>query len=476
MRGLSTAWARVALSAAAALACARMAPPPGGPPDFEEPRIVATRPDSVAALPGFSGDVEFVFNEVISEGSAPNFGLGTGTLEQLVILSPSDEVPTVRWRRNRITVRPGEGWRPGLVYRVELRPGVMDLRNNRSETGAVVTFTTGAELPATVLRGRVVDWTSRRPQAEGVVHAVLNAGTPDSLVYRMLADSLGFFEFGPLPEGEYLVFGGIDQNRNRRIEPRELFDSVRVAAGADSVGEIWAFRHDTVGPRLQTVARRDSVSINLQFTQQLRPVESHDPALVRVLLLPDSVPVAVAGLYTQERYDSLYRARRDALLTPEDSARADSVRIEQERRDSIRADSLALLERIAAERAAEDARRGIVRRSDAQTAPRQLEPLTTRPALTDRLVIRLDTVLIPSARYVVEVRGVENLSRASTTSLLVLVIPDAPPRDTTTRPDTSAVPPDSAAVRPDTLVVPDSLRQPPDTGARSLWAALRRRR
>jgi hypothetical protein len=472
MRGLNRVWARAALSAAAALACARMAPPPGGPPDFEEPEIIATRPESVAVLPGFRGEVEFVFNEVISEGSAPNFGLGTGTLEQFVILSPSLEVPAVRWRRNRITVSPREGWQPGLVYRVELRPGIMDLSNNRAPSGAVVTFTTGAGLPATVLRGRVVDWTTRRPQPEGVVHAVLHAGSADSLVYRMLADSLGFFEFGPLPEGEYLVFGGIDQNRNRRIEPRELFDSVRVAAGADSVGEIWAFRHDTAGPRLQTVARRDSVSVTLQFTQQLRPVAAYDSALVRVLLLPDSVPVAVAGLYTQEAYDLLFRARRDELLTPEDSARADSLRREQERRDSIRADSLARLERLAAERAAEDARRGIVRRADPRAAPRQLDPLTTRPALTDRLVIRLDTTLIPGARYVVEVRGVENLSRASMTSLLVLVIPDAPPPPP---PDTSAVRPDTAAARPGTPPVLDSLRQPPDTG-RGPWMTARRRR
>lgn len=476
MRGLNAAWARAALSAAAALACARMAPPPGGPPDFEEPRVIATRPESVAVLPGFRGDVEFVFNEVISEGSSPNFGLGTGTLEQLVLLSPSNEVPSVRWRRNRITVHPSEGWRPGLVYRVELRPGVMDLRNNRSESGTVVTFTTGAELPTTVLRGRVVDWTTRRPQPDGVVQAVLHPGSPDSLVYRMLADSLGFFEFGPLPEGEYLVFAGIDQNRNRRIEPRELFDSVRVAAGDESVGEVWAFRHDTVGPRLQAVARRDSISINLQFTQFLRPVPAYRPALARVLRLPDSVPVTVVGIFTQERYDSLFRVRGDQLVTPEDSARADSLRRVQARRDSIRADSIANAQRLAAERAAEDARRGIIRRSDTQAAPRQLEPLTTRPALTDRLVIRLDTTLVPGGRYVVEIQGIENLSRASTTSLLVLVVPEPPPQPPPARPDTMAARPDTLATRPDTLVVPDSLRPPPDTGGRSLWAALRRRR
>lgn len=458
---MSRDWGRVALAATLALACARMAPPPGGPPDFEEPRVIATRPDTIALLPGFRGEVEFVFDEVISEGSAPNFGLGTGTLEQLVLLSPSNEVPDVRWRRNRITVQPREGWREGIVYRVELRPGISDLQTNRTTTPTVITFTTGADLPVTTLRGRVVDWTSRRPQPAGIVQAVLQVGEADSLVYRSVADSLGFFEFGPLPAGEYLVFGGIDQNRNLRLEPRELFDSLRVAPGRDSVGEIWAFRHDSIGPRLQAVARRDSVSITLTFNQSLAPRAAYDSAAIRIRLLPDSIPVAVVGVYAPTVYDSLF-ARRPELLTAEDSLRADSLRIVQERRDSVRADSLVRAERLAAERAAEDARRGIVRRSEQDRPTRQIEPLTTRPALGDRLIVRLDTMLIPDGRYVVEASGLANLSGATTTSLLVLVVPPAPPRDTTTRPDTTGV-------------RPDSIRPPPDTLPQRL-GALRRRR
>lgn len=442
------------LAVLTALACARMAPPPGGPPDFEDPQVVATVPESILVLPDFDRDAEFQFNEVISEGGSPNFGLGTGTLEQLVLLSPTTEVPVVRWRRNRITVRPREGWREGVVYRIELQAGVADLRQNRTTTPTVITFTTGAPLPATTLRGRVVDWTSRRPQAGGVVQAVLQYGTPDSLVYRTLADSLGFFAFGPLPAGEYLVFGGVDQNRNARVDARELFDSVRVLAGADSVGEIWAFRHDSVGPRLQTVARRDSLGISLAFTQMLHPGARLEEGQVRVRLLPDSLPIPVAGVFREAEYDSLF-ARRQELRTAEDSARADSLAQVRARQDSLRADSLARAERLAAEQAAEDARRGIVRRADATRPTRQLEALTSRPALSDRLAVRLDTALVAGGRYVVEVRGFPNLSGADTTSMLVLVVPEAARADSTAvRPDTGAVRPDSVRPRPDTLPRP----------------------
>ena len=185
-------------------------------------------PDSLAVLPDFSGDVEFIFNETVSEGGSPNMGLGTGDLEKLVILSPSEQVPRVRWKRSRVTVRPREGWQPNTVYRVQLLPGVMDLRRNRNDSTRVVTFTTGAPIPALHLTGQV--WTGPplgRSRGRWSSRMLL----PDSLRYRMVSDSTGRFDFGPLPSGQYLVYGVIDQNRNNRFDRREAWDSAAGAAG-----------------------------------------------------------------------------------------------------------------------------------------------------------------------------------------------------------------------------------------------------
>src|ERR1044071_7695584 len=56
----------------ATIACAKIAPPPGGPPDAAAPVLLATRPDSVGIYPGFTGNAEFIFDETVSEGAAPN--------------------------------------------------------------------------------------------------------------------------------------------------------------------------------------------------------------------------------------------------------------------------------------------------------------------------------------------------------------------------------------------------------------------
>ena len=286
------------------LACAKIEPPPGGPRDLLPPGLVATVPDSLAVLPDFSGDVEFIFNETVSEGNSPNMGLGTGDLERLVILSPTTRIPKVHWKRSRVTVRPAEGWQPNRVYRVQLLPGVTDLRRNKIDSTRIVTFTTGAPIPTLHLTGRVWEWMTARPSRFALVVALL---LPDSLPYRMLTDSAGRFDFGPLPSGEYVVYGVADQNRDNAFERREAWDSVPMPRDSSAVPELWVFPHDSLGPHLTKAAVTDSLSASLTFNQPLDPRQRFAPDVVRVLLLPDSTPMSVLSLLPKAEHDSLYK-------------------------------------------------------------------------------------------------------------------------------------------------------------------------
>jgi L-seryl-tRNA(Ser) seleniumtransferase len=277
----------------AAVACANIQPPPGGPPDTRPPELVGVFPDSAQVGPGFNRDAEFRFSEVVSEGSSASQGAGTGGLERLVLLSPTDRPPKVGWHRSRITVRPAEGWKPNRVYRIELLPGIADVRRNVSKAARVVTFSTGAPLPTDTVRGTVIDWKAGRPAAGALVEAVLQ---PDSLPYRTIADSSGRFTLGPIPKGEYLVFGTLDQNRNLRRDPREAFDTVRIAPDSNNAVEIYAFVHDTLPPRIQSIDPVDSVTARITFAQPLDPFQKLDPAQARVVRLPDSTEVPVVAL------------------------------------------------------------------------------------------------------------------------------------------------------------------------------------
>lgn len=408
----------VARTAAALLllaACAKIEAPPGAPPDLAPPRLIGMTPESLAVLPGFSGDVTFRFDEVISEGSSPSQGTGTGDLERLIILSPTTRPPEVRWRRDHITVRPREGWVANRVYRVQLLPGIVDLRNNRqTEGGTVLTFTTGAARPTLTLTGSVQDWVGGRAAAGALVEAV-HVG--DSLVYRTLADSSGAFALGPIPGGPYLVFGTLDQNRNMVRDAREAFDSSRVGATQSAVGTLWTFPHDTVGPRIQTITMNDSASASITFSQPLDPTQRIAAANVTVRLLPDSTAIRVLSLLPPSADDSAFARRPDTTSRPADTTA----------------------------RAADTTRR---------RPPADSARTPARPALGTRLVLRIAGRWTPGARYVVGVRGVRNVSGVAADASAGLAIPAAPtpppasrttPRDSTAPPRTP--PADSGAVR-----------------------------
>ncbi len=334
--------------------------------------------------------MEFRFDEVISEGGSPNQGTGTGDLEKLVILSPTTRVPEVTWRRNRITVQPREGWRPNRVYRVELLPGATDLRRNRSNAATILTFTTGAPLPATTIEATVVDWTTSRPQPGALVEAVL---LPDSLPYRGIADSSGHIKLGPLPEGEYLVRGVLDQNRNLQFDGREAFDTVRLARGKTAAGELWTFVHDTTAPRIREVAVVDSTTASVELSQSLDPTQRFALTQVTVRILPDSTPIRVTSLLPKPLDDSLNRRAAPARdTTARDTTAADTAA----------ADTLAGGRRGIVEVPEGPARRG--------RAPVELQPLTSRPPLTDRLILRVPQPWKSEGRYEVEIRGIRTVS------------------------------------------------------------------
>jgi hypothetical protein len=434
-----------------AAACARIEPPPGGAPDKLAPTLVSTRPDSMRIVPDFDGSVEFVFNEVISEGGQPNEGVGTGDLERLVLLSPSTEVPDVQWKRNRIAVRPRDGWEPNRVYRVQLLPGVADVRSNRGTQSSIVTFTTGAPLPDLTLSGRAFDWSTSQPARGALLEAVLE---PDSLVYKGATDSTGNFALGPLPRGQYVVYATVDQNRNLRRDRREAFDSVRVVGDSGKVPELWLFPHDSAPPKLQTPTVLDSMAVTLPFNQKLDPALRLDSTAVTIVRLPDSTRLGVRSVLPPTIDDSLQRLVRAEAMKRDSIARA------AERRDSAAAapapapaapdTSKGRVKAAPPEptpakppalRPAPDSGKAVMERLDSTLRGRPTDDTSrakkpSRPPLYERLIMRLAEKLEPGGKYAVEVRGIRNVNGATGDSKAGFTVPEK-----------SRVPADTAKIR-----------------------------
>jgi hypothetical protein len=411
--------------------------PPGGPPDTAPPTVASIAPDSGAVLAAPPREATVFLSEVVNERIAAPRPDVAGA----VLLSPVKGRVDVTWRRNRVSVVPREGFKPGRVYRLEVFPVFTDLRQNRMRRGALSVFSTGPAIPTAVLTGSLVDWPGNRPGANGLVEAVL---LPDSLPYRTLADSTGSFTLRQVPTGEYLVYATVDQDNNRERGPREAFDSLRVTLGDSAAIEVFAFPHDTTGPRLRTVELADSLTLKLTFDRALDPGQALDTSAVALVPIADSTTrLAVLNVWTPAQADSIRadertRGRADTART---GGRADTART------GGRADTA---------------------RTRAATPPRDsslaMKMLARRPSPSAVRLVRLAAPLATGARYTVTVQGVRGLSGPPADARGQISVAVPRPRPQTGRPaaqrDTLRTRGDTLSARADTVrtPAPDSTR------------------
>lgn len=366
-------------------ACAGAAPPPGGPEDHAPPRLVRVTPDS-NAVNVKAENVTFYFDETINDR-----GSGAQELSRRFLISPSKGAVRVSWHRSRIEVRPSDGFRPNTAYSVSLLPGLSDLRGNAMRSGDKVVFSTGPTIPTGVINGTVFDWAAERPAPLALIQAL----TPDSLLYLDQADSLGNFALKPLPPGRYLIRAVIDANGNRDLDRNEAFDSLTVDVPATAPIELRTAPRDTFPPRLATVTATDSVSLRVTFDHPLEPTQHITPDMF-VLAGDDSVPIPLARVLTPEQEAERSRVAQQSA--------ADSMR---------RADSL---------------------------AGKPLPPPTRPPAPAARATrkpsvpapftsVRIETSkpLMPNTRYRLTARGLRGLNGKQTSSERTFNTPLPPP-------------------------------------------------
>lgn len=416
--------------------CASAGDPPGGPPDVSPPVVTAVSPESGAVLTSPPSQVSITFDEVVNERVAAQ----PGDISAAVLLSPTTDRVDFGWHRNRISLEPHDGFKPGRIYRIELLPVITDLRQNRMRTRQVWVFSTGPEIPTGRLEGALVDWVQGRAAPLALVEADL---MPDSLPYRTLTDSTGYYRMDAMPAGRYLVWGIMDSNNDRRRGGREAFDTTTVTLDSSAAVDLFAFVHDSLGPRLRDLESVDSLTLKLTFTQALPADLAIDTAQVTVAPAEDSTAkVTVLGVLTQAALDSLQARSRheaDSLAAAAAAARRDTTA-----REGAQAPARGVPPRVPpAPAAARGAPRpGAAGARSPLDSTRAQKMLARRPAPSDTRFLRLAAPLDPDTRYVVIVEGVRGLTGVEATAHSQIRMrpraPAAEARDTTARVDTTS--------------------------------------
>jgi len=389
--------------------CASAGAPPGGPERKTPPAIVAITPDS-GATNIKSKSVEIQFDEVVSDRA------GQGELDKLFLISPRTSAPDVSWHRSRISVKPHSGFRPNTAYRITMLPGLADLRGNVLKETRTILFSTGADFPSNNIPGRIFDWTGQRVAANAYLEAVPKTDT--TIAYLAASDTTGQFEIGPLPPGQYLVRGLIDQNSNHVIDRNEKWDSLTVTVGGtNALVELDAIERDSTPAVIDNASRVDSLTIRVSFDKALDPRIPLQPALVH-LVRGDSSAIEVTGVQWAAAYDKAAAARQAA---------ADS-----------------------AKRAATDTGRAAARpptppptpATTGRTPPPAPKPKLPPPEKAIVLTINPSTMITPGT-YVLTVKGMRNLvgNSADAHRTFNVARPTAADSTNRARPDSARRPP-----------------------------------
>lgn len=405
-------------------ACASPGMPPGGPPDDDVPVITRISPDS-NAVNVTANAVLIHFGEVIAErpsgagGGGGAFGGSAAGLSTVVSISPSDGREEVNWRRTAIEIKPRRGFRENTAYRVNIRPGIADLRGNVLTTATEFVFSTGATIPSGEVRGVVFDFAQASPAPQARVEAF--PPSDSTLRWTARADSSGRYVIRDLTPGTYLVRAWIDANSDQRLGANEAMDTATVSFEQSSSAELYAFVRDTMAPRIERVTVSDSTVLTLRFDRVV--VGNWDPAGAVMLLAADSSAIAFEGtMLPAFRFDSLGRAASADTVPADSSVSLDSLGALQARADSVAADSAAA------------AAAAPVSDSTVQAAPPPRFE-RTRPALEWK--VRLAAPLAPGD-YLIRITGAPGLNGLSWPSERTLRVrepepaPEAPP---TTPPD-----------------------------------------
>ena len=118
--------------------CAKKAPPSGGPPDLEPPRLVSSAPESAAARVALDARPALTFSEPMEPRS-------TG---EAIAIAPRIDIRQQKWSGRTVTLVLAEPLQAHRAYTLFVGGGARDRHGNPMRVGASVVHDLGHCRPA----------------------------------------------------------------------------------------------------------------------------------------------------------------------------------------------------------------------------------------------------------------------------------------------------------------------------------------
>jgi len=235
----------------AAVSCARIIAPSGGPEDEQGPQLISSSP-----LTGETNFIQntltFTFNERVQARS----------LETDLIITPKPKGSfRTRINKNVITLTFFEPLEENTTYSLNFANSVQDVTNNNPVENLGISFSTGPYIDSLTVSGQILNLYTQDPVENALVSLYRLQDSLDIIKgpasYYSKTDSTGNYLFQNLPSDQFRIYSAIDKNNNSQ---------------ADSDKEKYGFYPDTLVLN-SSLSNIDMTLQNLD-TEELRTVSA----------------------------------------------------------------------------------------------------------------------------------------------------------------------------------------------------------
>lgn len=245
-------------------ACARQAPPPGGPEDRTAPTVMNMDPAPGTSSVELQQTIRLSFSKSMRKSEVEH---------SVHFFPPPAAPPHVHWDGHDLVITPDTAWDSGQTYVLTLPAEATDIRGNRLTGTYQSAFSTGTHIDSGRIVGQVL--TGAKPAAGAWVlcYSQAAASNPevDSADYVVQADEQGQFALSYLGPGTYRVFALVDRDKDWlwNIGAEDIAvpsgDLTLDASGPAFLPALHCSDLDTVSPVLLSCASRSSGWWALEF-------------------------------------------------------------------------------------------------------------------------------------------------------------------------------------------------------------------
>lgn len=295
------------ISALLLLACARIEAPTGGPKDMAAPLVKEAIPANKATQVT-TKTIELTFDEFVVLNSAN---------EQIVISPLPAEAPEYVLKGKSLLIKFKDPLPVNNTYSINFGEGIKDLNENNVFRGNDYSFSTGATLDTCVIRGKVLDALTMKPQSAVSVfvydpyHDTLPTKGKPAFITK--TDLGGNFTIKGLKKKNYTVIAVKDAAKNYQFDA--LQDQIAFAE-ASIPSEIYIADNDT------TTKERNKINEFLLFKEKdtLQKVTNSKYNKEGCIFITLNIPATTVG------YRSIKPLLSDAFIEERNSSN-DTLRL-----------------------------------------------------------------------------------------------------------------------------------------------------